>query len=357
MSKKRVLLGMSGGIDSSLAAILLLEQGYEVVGFTMQMWENDHDDPRKLSKEIDTIHEAKRVAEKLGIKHFTIDISEKFKKDIIHNFISEYLEGRTPNPCSLCNTKIKWPVLLEKANELDCQFIATGHYAKVGSENGVFFIQKAADNAKDQSYFLWGLKQEQLSRILLPLGKYTKEQIKKLASEKGFNNLVHKKESQEICFIHDNDYRRFLREKNITIDDQIGKGNFISTDGKVLGQHMGYPFYTIGQRKGLQIALGEPMYVVNINASKNEITLGRREDIQKKEMWVKNLNLIKYNPIPQGFEVKTKVRYRSEAILSILFQEKDKIKVIFNDDVFAITPGQSAVFYEEDDLIGGGIIE
>jgi len=357
MSRRRVLLGMSGGIDSSLAAVLLQEQGYEVVGLTMQMWENDEDDPRKLSKEVDTINEAKRIAEKLNVDHYTSNISERFKKDIIHNFINEYIEGRTPNPCALCNTKIKWPVLLEIANKLGCQFISTGHYAKISSENGVFFIQKAADKSKDQSYFLWGLTQEQLSRIILPLGNYTKEQIKKLASEKGFNNLVHKKESQEICFIHDNDYRRFLREKNKTIDSQIGKGNFISTEGKILGQHMGYPFYTIGQRKGLQVALGEPMYVVHIDATRNEITLGCREDIQKKEMWVKDLNLVKYNPIPQGFEAKTKVRYRSEAITSYLYHENDRIKVLFNEDVFAITPGQSAVFYEGDDLIGGGIIE
>lgn len=350
---------MSGGIDSSLAAVLLIEQGYEVIGLTMQMWENPEDDPRRTidgSNASDSINEAKKVANKLNIEHHTVDIINRFNNTVICNFINEYLSGRTPNPCVYCNTKIKWSVLLEKAKELNCDLIATGHYAQIKKSGTKYYIHKAEDKQKDQSYFLWGLNQDILSKAILPLGKYTKDQIRSLAKEKGFVKLAHKKESQEICFIHDNDYRKFLNEKVDNINYKIGPGNFISINGDVLGKHKGYPYYTIGQRKGLQIALGEPMYVVEIRPESNEIVLGRRDEMHKRVLYVENPNLIKYDKIPDDIKIYTKVRYRSEGMLSKVTHHQDKLKVEFYEDVFAITPGQSAVFYEGDDLLGGGII-
>ena len=350
---------MSGGIDSSLSALLLQEKGFDVVGLTMQMWGNPEDDPRRTndkSNDSDSITEAKKVAQQLNIPHHTVDIIDKFNNTVICNFINEYMEGKTPNPCVLCNTKIKWEVLLEKAKELDCDFIATGHYAQVRKFNSKYIIHKAIDKKKDQSYFLWGLNQHILSKTILPLGIYTKDEIKDIATEKGFVKLVQKKESQEICFIHDNDYRRFLNEKIVDLNDKVGTGNFISTSGKILGQHKGYPYYTIGQRKGLQIALGEPMYVVEIKPETNEIVLGRRDEMYKKVMYVKNFNLVKYDSIPEEIELITKVRYRSDGVLSKVTQSNDKLKIEFYNDVFAITPGQSAVFYDGEDVLGGGII-
>ena len=350
---------MSGGIDSSLSALLLQEKGFDVVGLTMQMWGNPEDDPRRTndkSNDSDSITEAKKVAQQLNIPHYTVDIIDKFNNTVICNFINEYMEGKTPNPCVLCNTKIKWEVLLEKAKELNCDFIATGHYAQVRKFNSKYIIHKAIDKKKDQSYFLWGLNQQILSKTILPLGIYTKDEIKDIATEKGFIKLVQKKESQEICFIHDNDYRRFLNEKITNLNEKVGTGNFISTSGKILGQHKGYPYYTIGQRKGLQIALGEPMYVVEIKPKTNEIVLGRRDEMYKKVMYVENFNLVKYDSLPKEMELITKVRYRSDGVLSKVTQSNYKLKIEFYNDVFAITPGQSAVFYDGEDVLGGGII-
>ncbi len=359
MTKKRVLLGMSGGIDSSLAAILLLKQGYDLVGLTMQMWDKIENDPRHENDgplATDSIHEAKAVADKLNIPHYTENIVHEFNQTVVCNFIDEYLDGKTPNPCVLCNTKIKWNVLLQKAKELNCDYIATGHYAQIVKSNSKYILKRAKDKKKDQSYFLWGLTQNILQKALLPLGKFTKDEVRKMAEEKGFVKLAQKKESQEICFIPDNNYRRYLKNNVPEIDQKVGLGNFISADGKYLGKHEGYPFYTIGQRKGLKIALGEPMYVVNINAETNEIVLGKRNDLYKKELRVKNYNLIEDLPLKSKIEVTTKVRYKSEGIKSAIINEGSEIKVYFDKEVFAITPGQSAVFYKDEMVLGGGII-
>ncbi|MFO7843954.1 MAG: tRNA 2-thiouridine(34) synthase MnmA [Bacteroidales bacterium] len=358
MTKKRVLLGMSGGIDSSLAAILLIEQGYDVVGLTMKMWDNIEKDPRHKndgSHTTDSVHEAKAVAEKLNIQHYTEDIVHEFNQTVVCNFIDEYLDGKTPNPCVLCNTKIKWNILLRKAEELKCEYIATGHYAQIIKSNSGYQLKRARDKKKDQSYFLWGLTQDILKKALLPLGQFTKDEVRKMAAEKGFVTLAGKKESQEICFIPDNDYRKFLKN-HAPEPGKIGDGNFVSTSGKYLGKHEGYPFYTIGQRKGLKIALGEPMYVLNINAKNNEIVLGKRSDLYKQELRIKNYNLFEDIPENSELEVTTKVRYKSEGIKSTLKMKGSEILVYFQKEVFAITPGQSAVFYKNDILLGGGII-
>ena len=266
MSKGRVLMAMSGGIDSSIAAIMLHNEGYEVIGITMKTW--DYALSGNTKKEtgccnLDTINDARAVAVSLGFPHYILDLKEEFYNSIVKNFISEYLSGFTPNPCVLCNALIKWKALLKRADALGCDFIATGHYAKIRFENERYILSCGEDVTKDQSYVLWQLSQENLKRTLFPLGGLTKDKVKKMAVELGFDNLAKKKESYEICFIPDDDYRSFLRHNVPDIDDKIGQGNFVDVEGKILGRHKGFPFYTIGQRKGLDIAMGYPLFVIS----------------------------------------------------------------------------------------------
>lgn len=357
--KARVLVAMSGGVDSSVAALMLYEQGYEVIGFTLKTW--DYSSSGSKHKEtgccsLDSINDARKVAVRMGFKHFVLDVREEFKKSIVNDFISEYLSGHTPNPCVLCNTYIKWGLLLNKADALGCEFIATGHYARVRKENERFVLSKGVDDAKDQSYVLWGLKQEFLSRTIFPLGNLTKNEIKAQARKAGFNNLSDKSESYEICFIPDNDYRSFLKYRIPGLNVKFDGGDFVSTDGKILGKHKGYPFYTIGQRKGLTIATGSPLYVIEIIPEKNIIVLGSKNELNRTSMKVKSYNLIKFENIPDNMDVITKIRYKDQGAASHLWQENDIIKVEFSGNVNAIAPGQSAVFYEGNDVVGGGII-
>lgn len=359
MGKGKVLLAMSGGIDSSIAAIILKEEGYDIIGVTYRTYDSISN--ACMEKEtgccsVDAIFEAKNFAKKIGFPHYIIDFKKKFKTKIIQNFIDEYLNARTPNPCILCNAYIKWGELINKANELDCEFVSTGHYAKVRNENGKYILSKGIDENKDQSYFLWMLSQDSLKRTIFPLGNYKKEDIKILAHKMGFEKLAKKRESQEICFIPDNNYRRFLNDSAPEKLKNIGKGDFVSTDGKILGKHNGYPFYTIGQRKGLNIAVGYPLHVIKINKDKNLVILGKKEELIKKSMLVSDIILSKYEKIKKNQEVKTKVRYRNKGKLSIINQIENKIKVDFLEDISSITPGQSAVFYEGEDVIGGGLI-
>lgn len=360
MSKNgRVLLAMSGGVDSSVAAMLLKEDGFEVIGATMKVWDPSSYSFAKETKysSPDFVSDARSVAEKLGIPHFVFDLTEEFDKIIISNFINEYMEGRTPNPCVVCNKHIKWGTLLQKAGQMDCQYVATGHYVKIRQENNRYIISKGKDQNKDQSYVLWGLSQENLSRTIFPLGDFSKTEIRKFAREFGINHIADKRESYDVCFIPDNDYRNFLVNKVKNFTQKIVPGNFVSVEGKVLGKHKGYPFYTVGQRKGLEIAVGHPLYVVEIIPESNTVILGVKEDLSKDTIQVDMYNLIKYRTLPENIDVVTKVRYKDKGTKSTITITEGEIKVDFLESVSAIAPGQSAVFYENDDVVGGGFIK
>ncbi|MFN8436553.1 MAG: tRNA 2-thiouridine(34) synthase MnmA [Cytophagales bacterium] len=362
MSKKgRILVAMSGGIDSSVAAVMLHEEGYEVIGMTMKTW--DYASSGGSKKEtgccsLDSINDAREIAVNLGFPHYILDIRDEFGDYVINHFTGEYLNGRTPNPCVLCNTHIKWDALLRRADKLGCEYIATGHYANIHSLNDRFYLSKGKDNLKDQSYVLWGISQESLSRTKLPLGHLHKTEIRQMALEMGFENLVKKSESYEICFVPDNDYRGFLKRRLPELEAQVDGGEFVLQDGTVVGKHRGYPFYTVGQRKGLEIALGYPIYVTEIQKDKNRVVLGNLEDLNRNAMDVSKLNLQKYADLNNlTMETITKVRYKDPGTSALITQEGDVMKVKFNEGVSAIAPGQAAVFYEGDDVIGGGWID
>lgn len=352
-------MAMSGGIDSSLAALLLHEEGYEVIGITMKTW--DYASAGGNKKEtgccsLDSINDARNVAVTMGFPHYILDIRQEFGDYIIDYFTDEYIAGRTPNPCVMCNTHIKWDVLLRRADKLDCEWIATGHYARVRNENGRYVISRGLDVHKDQSYVLWGVSQKSLARTIFPVGGMRKVDIRQMASDKGFVELAKKAESYEICFIPDNDYRGFLKRRVPELSEQVANGNYVDTTGKVIGKHEGYPFYTIGQRKGLGIATGEATFVVDIDKNTNTVTLGSKEDLLKNGAWVNKLNLQKYESIAGNLETITKIRYKHEGTPATISQQGDKMRVLFHEPVSAITPGQAAVFYEENDVIGGGWI-
>jgi len=357
--KGRVLVAMSGGVDSSVAAILLQEQGYELVGITMKVW--DYESSCSSVKEsgccsLDAVNDARNVAVKLGFPHYTLDLRKEFEEAIIRNFITEYMNARTPNPCVLCNKLMKWEDLLQKADELDCQYIATGHYARIAFENERYFLRKGLDDNKDQTYVLWGLSQRHLSRSIFPLGSYHKNDIKQLAQKHGLTRIAEKSESYEICFIPDNDYRGFLKRRVAGLEAKVEGGNFLDESGKILGKHHGYPFYTIGQRKGLEVAVGHPLYVKAINASENTVVLAERDGLLQKELYADQINLMKYDDISEMKGVISRIRYKDKGSLSTIKKQQGIIHVIFDHPVAAVTPGQSVVFYEGDDVIGGGII-
>jgi len=352
---------MSGGIDSTVTALMLHDEGYEVVGITMKTW--DYASAGSSKKEtgccnLDSFNDARRAAVEHGFPHFVLDIREEFGNFVIENFVDEYLAGRTPNPCVMCNTHIKWRALLKRADALGCDYIATGHYGNIHQhENGRYYISKGIDETKDQSYVLWGLQQDLLSRTILPLGKYRKPQIREMAIGYGYPDLAKKSESYEICFVPDNDYRGFLKRKVEGLEEKVSGGHFVDKHGKILGSHKGYPFYTVGQRKGLDVTFGKPVYVTAINPDDNTVVLGEENDLDDNKMLVGKINMMKYDTITPGMEAITKIRYKDKGGLSTLQPEAGKVNVRFYENVKSIAPGQSAVFYEGDDVIGGGIIQ
>lgn len=351
---------MSGGVDSSVAAMMLHEQGYEVIGITMKTW--DYASSGGSKKEtgccsLDSINDARELAVRFGFPHYILDIRDEFGSFIINNFVDEYIAGRTPNPCVLCNTHIKWEALLKRADKLDCEFIATGHYAQVRNENDRFVVSRGQDLNKDQSYVLWGLSQDSLKRTRFPLGSFTKAEIRQMAADGGFVDLASKSESYEICFVPDNDYRAFLKRQVPGLEEKVAGGDFVLSDGTVVGKHQGYPFYTIGQRKGLDLAIGRPLFVLDIDAEANRIVVGDKEELVRQSMAVRGVNLIKYAELPADYQAITKVRYKHEGTASLLTRaENGDMNVEFLQEVSGIAPGQSAVFYEGNDLLGGGFI-
>ena len=364
MSKKgRVLVAMSGGVDSSVAAVMLREQGYEVIGITMKTWDY-HRSGGDNGKEtgcctVESMNDARHIAVNHGFKHFIVDIREEFGDWVIDRFVGDYMDGRTPNPCVLCNTHIKWAALLKRADNLGCDFIATGHYARVREENGRHIISRGLDPKKDQSYALWGVAQKHLERTIFPLGGYSKPEIRQIAEDHGLLNVANKPDSYEICFVPDDDYRRFLKDKVPGLEEKMKGGKFVDKDGNILGEHEGYPFYTIGQRRGLNLPMGKPVYVTNINAITNTITIGEKEDLISSTLTAKEINLVKYDRIPETeMEITGAIRYNDDGAMGHLTQlGEDEIKVHFPTGREAITPGQAIVCYEGDDVVAGGWIK
>lgn len=357
-ASKRVVVAMSGGVDSSVTAAVLLEQGYEVIGVTMQI-QKPETAPAKGENggcpSRDPVEDAGRVAEQLGIPFHVLDFRDLFEEKVVRYFTSEYLGGRTPNPCIACNRYIKFGALLTKTLEMGADYMATGHYARLGfsSSYGRYTVRRPLDRKKDQTYVLYGLTQEQIARTLMPLGEYTKEQVRKMAAGFGLQ-VADKAESQDLCFIMQGSYRDYLREKAINYQP----GPFLNLNGEIIGTHRGIPFYTIGQRRGLNLAAGERLYVVRIDAENNTITLGPEKAVFGKCLRAEEANLILFEEMPGKIEVEAQVRYNGRPARAILEAiDGSALQVCFLSPQRSITPGQSVVFYLGDYLVGGATIE
>ncbi|MFT3985809.1 MAG: tRNA 2-thiouridine(34) synthase MnmA [Lachnospiraceae bacterium] len=356
--RKKVVVGMSGGVDSSVAAYLLKEQGYEVIGATMQIWQDEAEECKEENGGccgLSAVDDARRVAQLLDIPYYVMNFKREFKEQVMDYFVAEYLQGRTPNPCIACNRYVKWESLLKRSLDIGADFIATGHYANVIKlPNGRYTLQMAP-SSKDQTYALYNLTQEQLAHTLMPVGSYTKEEIRKVAEEIGLL-VAQKPDSQDICFVPDNDYSRFIQE---TAPDRVqGEGNFVLADGTVIGRHKGVIHYTIGQRKGLNLSMGHPVFVREIRPETNEVVIGENEDVFTKELFCNRLNAMASEEIEDKKRVTAKIRYSHSGSPCTLYKvDADNMRVVFDEPVRAVTPGQAVVLYENNYVYGGGTIK
>lgn len=355
--KKKVAVGMSGGVDSSVAAYLLKEQGFDVIGVTMQIWQDE--EPSAMAENggccgLSAVDDARRVADRLDIPYYVLNFKREFKDKVIDYFIDEYIHARTPNPCIACNRYVKWEALLNRAVELGCDYIATGHYARVCRlDNGRFALQKSAATRKDQTYALYNLTQEQLSRTLMPVGEYDKEQIRKMAEEIGLS-VAGKPDSQEICFIPDNDYASYIEKET---GQTFLEGNFVDAGGRVLGKHKGIIHYTVGQRKGLGLSLGAPAFVTELRPETNEVVIGTNEDTFHDRLLADQVNWMSIPELQGERRVTAKIRYSHQGAPCIIrMTGEDEVECRFDEPVRAITPGQAVVFYDGDIVVGGGTI-
>ncbi len=348
----RVAVAMSGGVDSSVAAYILKEQGHDVFGITMAVIPGYSCQAKKRTEDI--IDDAREVAENLGIDHYVLDLRERFQKEVIDYFAEEYKNGRTPNPCVMCNRKIKFGDLFDEARKLGAEYVVTGHYGRIEKDSkGQSILMKAGDSKKDQTYFLYNIKRENLNYIMMPLKDYTKDQVREIARKMGIE--IHEKpDSEEICFIPDEDHARFIEED---LGEESKEGDFIDKDGRVLGRHKGLVHYTIGQRRGLGVALGRRIYVTDIRPEKNQVVLGDEGDIFKSKLYAKDVNLIALEELPEKMEVKAKIRSTAKEVDAVVIPHKEGMIVEFKERQRAITKGQAVVLYDGDVVLGGGTID